>query len=169
MLWSKSASKIRRARLSDAESLMRVQRESWMLAYRGIIPHDQLKAMVDRRSAAWWRGAIRSRDHVLALDVDGSLAGYATCGRSRHVRDVDGEIYELYLAPNYQGLGFGELVFEACRATLDRRSYRGLVVQVLSENEQAVDFYWARGGRPTAETFERFGETLVSKLTLTWD
>ncbi|MEO1264421.1 MAG: GNAT family N-acetyltransferase [Pseudomonadota bacterium] len=148
---------------------MRIHRESWSHAYRRILPHAHLKPMISRRTAAWWRGAIRSRDNVLVLEINDEAAGYATCGRARHTGREEGEIYELYLAPKFQGLGFGEHLFEACRATLDLKGYRGLAVHVLSENEQAIGFYWARGGRPVAECYERFGEATVAKLTLAWD
>lgn len=169
MLWSRTDIRIRRARISDAEKLSEVHRRSWLCAYRGIIPHAQLKLNIDRRSPAWWRGAIRSRDTLLVLDVGGDMVGYATCGPSRTNRRYEGEIYELYLDPDYQGLGFGEYLFEGCRAVLDESSRRGLIVWVLSDNEPALRFYHARGGRPIAEVMEKLGPVTLAKRAYTWD
>ena len=70
-----------------------------------------------------------------------------------------GEIYELYLAPIYQGLGFGERLFETCRFRLDKARLDGLIVWALNENEAAIDFYVRRGGRPRFSSSEHFGGT----------
>ena len=93
----------------------------------------------------------RDRD-LLVLDAAGVVAGYATFGRSRGSRIYQGEIYELYLAPVYQGIGLGEHLFEACRNRFDDRSLNGLMVWALAENDDAVDFYWRRGGRPVGRS-----------------
>lgn len=169
MLWSRTDVRVRRARMMDAQSLSDVHGRSWLSAYRGIIPHAQLKSLIDRRTAAWWRGAIRSRDTVMVLEVAGEVVGYATCGPSRTNRRFEGEIYELYVDPNYQGLGFGEYLFEGCRAVLDERCHRGLIVWVLSDNHPARRFYEARGGRAIAEMDERLGTVSLSKRAYTWD
>lgn len=169
MLWSRTDVRVRRARISDADALREVHRKSWLGAYRGIIPHDQLDTMVERRNTAWWCDAIRSRDTVLCLEVAGQVTGYATCGPSRTNRRYEGEIYEIYVDPDFQGLGFGEYLFEGCRAILDERGYRGLIVWVLTDNEPAMRFYHARGGRPIAEMNERLGAVTLAKRAYTWD
>ena len=93
---------------------------SWTQAYRGIIPHLHLETMIRRRGAAdWWVGALRSGKSILILEVEGKVAGYATTGAARARGNYEGEIYELYLAPLYQGAGLGELLFEGCRHKLE--------------------------------------------------
>ncbi|MGF1650073.1 MAG: GNAT family N-acetyltransferase [Hyphomicrobiaceae bacterium] len=170
MLWSRTSADVRPARVSDAEGLVLVHREAWLSAYRGLIPHDQLEQLVTRRTPSWWRSAIRSKDRVTVLESDGEIVGYATCGRARgRSATFEGEIYELYLRPDHQGLGYGEYLFEACRALLDERGYRGLLVWVLSDNDRALSFYWARGGRAVARTTERFGNVRLGKIALGWD
>ena len=158
----------RTARFPDASALKRVHAESWRHAYRGIIPHDQLQKMIDRRSANWWRRTIQSGDSVLVLEAIGKLAGYATVGRSRCKSTQQGEIYELYLEPTFQGLGFGELLFEACRARLDERRLNGLIVWALAENADAIEFYKRRGGRPSARCYDNVGGKRLEKIALTW-
>lgn len=169
MLSFRSDVRVRRARLSDAASLSEVHRRSWLAAYRGMIPHAQLMTLVDRRTSSWWRNAVRARDTLLVLEVGDAVAGYATCGPSRTNRRFEGEIYELYLDPGYQGLGFGEYLFEACRSALDERCLRGLIVWVLAENDIAASFYFARGGRAIAETVEHLGGIEIGKRAYTWD
>ena len=76
------------------------------------------------------------------------VAGYANYGRNRaRTLHFDGEIYELYLRPEYQGLGFGRRLFSAARKDLMQSGLKSLVVWALSDNEPAVEFYRALGGR----------------------
>ena len=168
MLGSSSEVKIRRPKLGDAKPLSEVFCASWWQAYRGIIPHLHLENLVRRRGPDWWRNAIRSGDEIVVIEVSGATAGYATLGASRTRGAYAGEIYELYLSPNYQGLGFGEHLFEACRHSLDQRRLKGLIVWVLSDNTNASDFYWRRGGRPITKTIERIGPAKLEKIAFAW-
>ena len=160
--------RVRRGKLSDAKALAIVFRESWELAYRGIIPHLHLESIIRRRNVEWWRGATRSGDALFVLEVSGKVAGYATCGAARSIGRQQGEIYEIYLAPSHQGLGFGEHLFEACRNALDQRRLDGLIIWALADNEAAIAFYWRRGGRPVAKRFDRIGRARLPKLAFTW-
>lgn len=126
--------------------------------------------MIRRRgNADWWTGALKSGENVLVLEVAGTVAGYATSGPARSRGCYEGEIYEIYLAPTYQGLGLGELLFEGCRNRLDGRRLKGLVVWALAANTPAIEFYWRRGGRPVARSFERFGRTRLEKIAFGWN
>jgi len=169
MLGSTTDVSIRRARAADAAALVDIYRDSWRLAYRGIIPHLHLEMMIQRRGIEWWRSAARSGEGLLVLDVAGTLAGYATHGTARTKGPYRGEIYELYLAPTHQGLGLGEHLFEACRHRLDQRRLPGLIVWALVDNSAATSFYWRRGGRPVASTVDRIGGTHLEKVAFAWD
>ena len=168
MLGSHSKVRVRGAKSGDAKALARIFKDSWLLAYRGIIPHLHLDGMVRQRTPEWWRDALKSSDSALVLDVAGTVAGYATLGTSRARGSYQGEIYELYMAPVYQGLGFGERLFETCRFRLDKARLDGLIVWALNENEAAIDFYVRRGGRPRFSSSEHFGGRKVPKTGLVW-
>lgn len=169
MLGSSSQVQVRSARLADAPTLADVFRQTWQHTYRGIIPHDHLDGIIRRRGPAWWRSAIRSSDTVLAVEFDGKLIGYATCGPARSRARYKGEIYEIYMLPDFQGLGFGEHLFEACRFQLDERRLKGLLVWALAENANAISFYWQRGGRPIRAVYERIGAERFEKIAFAWD
>ena len=168
MLGSSSLVLVRDARLADAPALTALFRETWEHTYRGIIPHVHLESMIRRRGLAWWRTTIRSRDTLLLLEFNGQAVGYATCGAARSRGDFKSEIYELYLLPDFQGLGFGEHLFEACRHSLDEQRLRSLMVWALAQNEAAVSFYYRRGGRPVATTYERLGGARLEKIAFGW-
>jgi ribosomal protein S18 acetylase RimI-like enzyme len=156
------------AQQTDASDLAAVFRDSWTLAYTALLPDEHLTRLVRKRDTQWWQTALQSSEPVLVLEVAGTIAGYATYGVSRSRGKHQAEIYELYLSPIYQGLGFGEHLFEACRSRLDERGLRGLMVWALLGNKQACDFYWRRGGRPVASVHEVFGATKLEKVAFAW-
>jgi len=168
MIGAETTRIVRRAEQSDSEALAGIFAGTWRLAYSGIIPHAHLECLIRRRGKAWWSKAIRTEAHLLVIEVDGEIAGYATCGAARSSSAYKGEIYELYIDPLYQGLGLGEYLFEACRSELDRRGLDGLIVWALEDNASAGAFYWRRGGRPAARTTERFGVAKLGKIAYTW-
>jgi len=169
MLGASSHFEVRRGRLSDAPALCEVFRGAWNQAYQGIIPHLHLESIILRRGLDWWSSTIRSGNGVLVVQVSGSVVGYATLGSARMRGEYEGEIYELYVTPTHQGLGFGEHLFEACRHHLDARKLSGLIVWALADNVAATDFYWGRGGRPICVGFECFGEKKLQKIAFAWD
>lgn len=161
--------KVREGRPADAEALAKLFRESWLLAYQGIIPQAHLNAMIARRAPAWWRSGLARRGGSIILDVKGVVAGYATYGASRWPGRQQAEIYELYLTPVYQGLGLGERLFESARQRIDAMRLDGLIVWALSDNSAACDFYRRRGGRVLARRSEQFGGTTLPKTAFGWD
>ena len=160
---------IRRARVSDAVALACTHDDAWRTAYQGIIPGPELDKLINRRGAEWWEGAIRKGSRISILAFGDTLAGYANYGRNRaRSLTYDGEIYELYLRPEFQGLGFGRRLFTAARRDLAQSGIRSLVVWALSDNEPAVEFYRALGGRPVARSCEKFGDKTLDKVAYAW-
>ncbi|WP_075217312.1 GNAT family N-acetyltransferase [Mongoliimonas terrestris] len=161
---------IRRARLEDAAGIAAVHDQAWRNAYRGILPGLDLERMVERRGPAWWSKALRRQVVVLVLEVDGQVVGYATVGPSRmRTLPYKGEIYEIYLLPQYQGVGLGRRLFQAARRTLSELKFAGLAVRALRANAGAVNFYRRLGGRTVVETGERVGDTVLPVLVFGWD
>lgn len=160
---------VRHAAIEDAEAIAEVHHAAWRGAYSGIIPHRALTSMINRRGRDWWASAIRRSATVLVIEVGGELAGYATVGRNRAKElKQEGEIYELYLRPEYQGIGLGTRLFDAARDRLARHGLKGMVVWVLEDNDNAVSFYQGAGGRDVAEGVEVFDQKAIKKLAFVW-
>jgi ribosomal protein S18 acetylase RimI-like enzyme len=161
---------IRRAEPRDAAAIAEIHHDAWMGAYAGIIPYRALSRMVNRRGGEWWANVIRRAASVLVVEIGGKVAGYATIGRNR-ARELpqQGEIYELYLKPEYQGVGLGSRLFREARKRLAAHGLKGLVVWALEENQNAVAFYMGAGGRDVAEGVEVFDQKAVKKIAFVWD
>ncbi len=156
---------IRHARPEDAVAVSAVFDAAWREAYQGVIPALALRKMIARRGPGWWSWAIGRGRPVVVLDVGDAIAGYASYGRCRD-RSIaaDGEIDELYLAPEYQGIGFGKRLFNAVRNDLRDRGARRIAVWALTDNDRACAFYRRLGGRPIAQTTERITGAALNKV-----
>ena len=161
---------IRRAEPRDAAAIAGVHAQSWQGAYGGIIPFKALTAMIGRRGTAWWADAIRRAASVLVVEIGGEVVGYATLGKNR-ARELpqQGEIYELYIRPEYQGIGLGSRLFSAARGKLAAHGLSGLVVWALEDNFNATRFYAGAGGRDVAEGVEVFDTRALRKVAFVWD
>ncbi|MCW1842057.1 GNAT family N-acetyltransferase [Prosthecomicrobium hirschii] len=160
---------VRRATAKDAEAIAGIHDEAWRLAYGGIIPGGNLERMVARRGPAWWAKAVERRAAILVIEVGGRICGYATIGPSRmRMLPFAGEVYEIYMKPEYQGLGFGRPLFEAARDELKRYGFKSFAVRVLRDNEMAQGFYRRLGGLQAAETSERIGDRSLPVVVFGW-
>ena len=161
---------IRPANRRDCAAVALVHEKSWENAYAGIIPHKSLANMVSRRGVDWWERTISGSNAVLVAEVGGQVAGYATVGRNRTLQLAQkGEIYELYVKPEYQGLGFGGQLFSAARARVANFGLKGTVVWALEENINALGFYRAMGGMDIAEGTESFENRVLKKIAFVWN
>jgi GNAT superfamily N-acetyltransferase len=164
------ASDIRFAETADAAALADIHAAAWRATYTGIIPFRPLGEMIRRRGMAWWQSALARQAAILVIEFEGRPIGYATLGRNRtRAIQAAGEIYEIYLLPEYQGLGFGRRLFGAARDLLRERGLKGLVVWALAENDHAGAFYAAMGGVDIAEGSETFEARTIRKVAFRWN
>lgn len=160
---------IRRAKVSDAVAIAETHDSAWRAAYQGIIPGTELEKLINRRGPEWWASAIRKGSRIALMQFGDHIVGYTNYGRNR-ARSLfyDGEVYEIYLKPEYQGLGFGRRLFTSARRDLAQSGLKSLVIWALSDNEPALGFYRALGGRAVARSSERFGTRVLDKVAFAW-
>jgi ribosomal protein S18 acetylase RimI-like enzyme len=156
---------IRRALPGDADQIAAVHDAAWREAYRGLIPGRELERLIARRGPDWWRRAVLQGSSLLVLSTHGRLGGYVTYGRNRAPSlEFDGEIFELYLAPEYQGLGFGRRLFLSGRDDLAANGIDRVLVWSLADNQRAIDFYRRLGGKEIRRASELFAGTRLGRI-----
>jgi GNAT superfamily N-acetyltransferase len=156
---------IRHAKPDDAPALSKVFDAAWREAYTGIIPGVTLQKMFARRGERWWRSTVTRGRPLVVLDIGQGIAGYASYGRCRdRSLPADGEIDEIYLLPEYQGIGLGRRLFKAVLNDLRHDGMARVAVWALAENERACAFYEGLGGRSIARVEERIGGTPLAKV-----
>lgn len=156
---------IRRAREADLGGLSKVFDASWREAYRGIIPGVALERLIASRDRAWWRGALRRGRPIAVVETADLVVGYAAYGRTRsRALGTEAEIDELYLLPEYQGLGLGRRLFRAVRNDLADHGLTQLGVWSLEENDRAGAFYEGLGGKPGPRALDRVAGVPLPKV-----
>ncbi|HEU6441506.1 MAG TPA: GNAT family N-acetyltransferase [Microvirga sp.] len=156
---------IRHAKPDDAPALSRVFDAAWREAYLGIIPGVTLDRMFARRGERWWRSTVTRGRPLVVLDIGQGIAGYASYGRCRdRSLPAEGEIDEIYLLPEYQGIGLGRRLFKAVLNDLRHSDMPRVAVWALEENGRACAFYTSLGGRRVARVVERIGGTPLAKV-----
>lgn len=154
----------------DAAAIADAHRNAWMHAYSGIIPYRALTRMVERRGESWWRKATRGPATILVAEVAGQVAGYASLGYNRaRVLPHEGEIYELYLRPEYQGIGLGYQLFHEARRILNSLGCNGMVVWCLEDSEIAANFFRTKRRYGCRRGMEDFDDVHLKKLGFIWN
>ena len=155
---------------ADGRGLAEAYGDAWRYAYAGIIPGVTLERMLARRGPGWWTRMHGRGFRALVVDCDGTLAGYATLGRSRmQTPHPCGEIYELYVRPECQGCGLGRRLFTRARRELGRHGFERLMVWALADNALACRFYAAMGGTEAGRCQDRFCGAPLDKIGFAWN
>ncbi len=127
---------------------------SWQVAYRGLLPDSYLDALdPDERAGRYTfadSGADRPRT-TLAVE-DGRICGFATVGPCRDPdKSTAGELYAIYVHPDYWQVGVGRLLIQGARQELVHRGHAEGVLWVLVGNARAERFYDIDGWRPDGQ------------------
>lgn len=110
------------------------------------------------------------------------IAGFARCGPRRAEEAAEGlsrfapetaaytgELYALYVLPEYQHLGLGRGLFQAARGWLAEQGHRGMILYALRDNAPARRFYEARGGRLAGERLVDIRGQMLPEVSYGYD
>jgi ribosomal protein S18 acetylase RimI-like enzyme len=141
---------LRLAQPTDATGLAHVHVNTWRTAYKGII-HDEILAGLSLESSAqrWTErlGTPEPKNFVWLIEIDGNVVGFSSGGPERDGDSVYlGEVYALYLLPEYQHRGLGRKLVEASARSLLADGMTNMLIWVLRENP-SCRFYEAIGGK----------------------
>lgn len=162
---------IRKATLSDAESIASVHVKSWQTSYVGLIDQSFLDNISYDKRLALRKEILKSDNslHLVAI-VDEQIIGFADAGPVRpecqakshplfkEQEATMGEIYALYLLEQHKGTGCGKALFRKCFSLLSQEGFKSFVVWALTDNVRARRFYENEGGTPIGEMTIAIGD-----------
>jgi ribosomal protein S18 acetylase RimI-like enzyme len=160
---------IRNARLDDAGPIARLDVETWQATYAGILGTPYLAGLKPARREIGWANVIRRepRDVHVAINGEGDVVGFGSCGTARGDLDFTSEVFTLYVAPDWQNRGVGRLLLLAMFRRLVARGHGSVVIWVLRENP-ARFFYQRLGGKEVRRKLIPFNGVAVAALCYGW-
>ena len=170
--------RIRRAAKADASAIARVHVETWQSAYAGLLPDMTLAQMSDVRQAAWWSRALddprEARGVFVADDEEAGVVGFGSCGPVREPPDGlngtetrVGEVYTLYVEPDFQNQGLGRRLLDAMFRQLKADGFDTAVLWMLARNSTRF-FYEGLGGDVVGHRTDRMGGEPVDEVAYAW-
>lgn len=135
---------IRFAGVNDAVVLAEIHTRSWKAAYKGIIPDETLDDItVEKRQKYFERALTEKQEEDAIIFKDGKAVGFICIGKcgDKDKPDTFGEIWGLYLLPEYWNMGIGTELTNWGINELRNRKYNKVTLWVLEENINARKFY----------------------------
>ena len=160
---------IRSARPGDARAIARVDVETWRTTYAGVLSGSYLVGLSERRREAGWRSVIlrEPRDVRVAVDPSGEILGFGSCGQNRGDRFFTGEVFTLYVAPDWQNRGIGRRLLIALFRRLVASGRRSAILWVLRDNPSRF-FYERLGAQQVSRKSLAVGAAAVQAVAYGW-
>ncbi len=156
---------------ADAAGIARTFVESWRATYPGILPDRVLIRMSDEAQAGYWSrilAARQGREFVrVAATAKGAVLGFGSAGPDRRSAARRGEIYTLYVRPDWQNRGFGRSLICMLFQGLRERGFKSAMLWVLAANPSRF-FYEPVGGQRAYEQTERLWGMDVPQIGYLW-
>ena len=170
--------RIRRAQKSDATAIGRVHVETWQSTYAGLLPDTLLAAMSDVRQSAWWLRLLgdpgQARGVFVADDQEMGVVGFGSCGPVRDLPEgLDGtetrvgEVYTLYVEPDFQNIGLGRRLLDALFRQLRADGNDTAVLWMLADNPTRF-FYEGMGGARCGKRIDTMAGKDVEEVAYAW-
>lgn len=142
--------KIRYAEINDAKVLGKIHSESWKIAYKGIVPDSVLDNITaDKRERYFEKALSENLEEDTLIFVDNKAVGLMTIGKCRD-NDRDntyGEIWGIYLLPEYWNMGIGSHYINWGINELKNRNFKKITLWVLEDSLNSRRFYERMGFR----------------------
>lgn len=139
---------IRYATINDARILAQIHSTSWKVAYKGIVPNSVLDNITVEKREKHFEQALKEEREKNAIIFKGNKpAGLICIGKCRDSDQDDscGEIWGIYLHPDYWNMGIGLVLLKWGLDELTKKGYKKATLWVLEDNLSARKFYEKAG------------------------
>jgi ribosomal protein S18 acetylase RimI-like enzyme len=145
--------KYRAPALDEMEKLSEQIRISYVSAYKGLMEDKYLASL----KADYWIPILQESEQLgdtcLIAELDGVIIGSTVFGTAYDGKEQFAQWHAFYLLPQYIGLGIGHLFCQKIEAEMIMQGCKYCILEVLSSNNRAVQFYLSHGFYKT-ETFD---------------
>jgi GNAT superfamily N-acetyltransferase len=155
---------IREAIIADCAAVAEVHVRSWQESFAGIVPQTFLDKMsVEKRAKAFEAGFTAPFYRMYVAETTGrGIVGFADFGAPRENIDAyDGELYAIYLLPEFQRKGIGGRLFKRGVEFLKGRGSSSMYLLALEVSPYRA-FYEKMGG-------QRMGKKQIEIAGVTYD
>lgn len=136
---------IREAQDSDYPEITEVSIRVWRHAYQGIIDQSFLDNISFEQRLKNRVQLSEPGRYSLIAAYHNKIIGFCDFGISRHPHYAKGEIYAIYVLPEYQRIGVGYLLLQQAINRLTQEHLMPCIVIALEQNLSAQQFYEGMG------------------------
>jgi ribosomal protein S18 acetylase RimI-like enzyme len=160
---------IRTGRPGDARSIARLDVETWRATYAGILTTPFLVGLSAQRRELGWATVIEREPHDVrvAVNDEGRILGFGSCGRCRGEPEFAGEVFTLYVAPDWQNQGIGRRLLLTLFERLAAQGCGSAIIWVLRDNPGRF-FYQRLGGREVQHKIFAVGGKRIEAAGFAW-
>ena len=159
---------VRKATFDDISAIAKVHVDTSKVTYQGIIPDKLLANQSYAKRQSSWEKILNRADHnnsfiYVAENESKEIIGFVNGGLERENNlEYTGEVYAIYVLPNYQKKGVGRNLWQTAIEKLNRMGINSLLVWVLADNS-ACQFYEAlKGVKIRTKQIRRDDKTLTA-------
>jgi ribosomal protein S18 acetylase RimI-like enzyme len=162
---------VRPATVRDAKAIAEIHVECARAAFAGLVSDDYLNAMSVDKLQAQWLDSIKFIEPQVLVALDGNaIVGFAGFDRSRDpkTKPTTGEIWAMYVAPDYWGDGAGLALWDGCEEGLIEEGCTEVTLWVMLRNERALRFFELAGFKTEMNTAKTvaWGSAKVEEVRL---
>ena len=147
---------IRETRLTDAEGIAKVHVRTWQSAYSGLVPDSYLQSLtVELRTITWIRNIENAlpKTRIFVAEFGNQIVGFLSVGANREIGPTsEGEIFAIYVDPEFQGQGIGSALMSAGAQRLRNDGFTTAILWVLHDNLPTRSWYESHGWKADGES-----------------
>jgi ribosomal protein S18 acetylase RimI-like enzyme len=167
------ALKIRAAALADANDVGRLHAHAWQTTYHQLAPSAAIEQLDVAHRQYQWRQLLAQQTPdqiILVAEIDRMVVGMILGGPANVPQFGDrAEVKYLYVEPAHARQGIGRLLLSRLASALRQRGHHSIALGVVAENESALRFYEALGGRQEGHYVDPGPIWRSDNLIYVWD
>ncbi len=139
---------IRKRRIDDSEELAHAIAIVWNTTYKGIVDDEFLIGLLnsEKQSAERLKNNINEQPYYYVLILQNKIIGWIYFTLDSDKYENSAEIHSLYILKEYQGNGYGKLLYNYAIKNILKNKIKKVIIGCLDRNP-SNDFYKHLGGK----------------------